>query len=89
MIKELESFSISLEYLINALKISKKLWKPMKGLLKYFLVANLDEFAWKHGDTIGIDPKVACHALKLDPKIKPKIKRRQPIKVKRIWGIKE
>lgn len=37
---------------------------------------------------IGIDPKVACHALKLDPKIEPKIQRRQPMSVEKYEALK-
>lgn len=39
----------------------------MKGLLKDFLKVNLDVFLWKHANRVGIDLKVACHALKIDP----------------------
>lgn len=31
----------------------------------------MDIFAWKHEDMIGINPKVSCHHLKIDPKAMP------------------
>lgn len=47
--------------------------------LKNFLKANLDVLDWKHVDMVGKDPKVSCRSLKMDPKIKPKIQKRQPM----------
>ena len=41
-----------------------------------FLIANIDQFAWKHSDLQGIDPSVACHALNADPTVPP-VKQRQ------------
>lgn len=51
--------------------------EPTERLLKIFLNANLDVFAWKHNHIVGIDPKITSHVLKLDPKIKTKIQRCQ------------
>lgn len=39
-------------------------------------------------DMIGIDPKVTCHALKLDPKIEPKIQRRWPMSAEKYEALK-
>ncbi|XP_059670865.1 uncharacterized protein LOC132316401 [Cornus florida] len=33
--------------------------------------SNADAFAWDHSDTVGIDPTVSCHSLKVDPEFKP------------------
>lgn len=72
-VKELESFSTSSGDINMALKIGKELSEPMKGLLKKFLIKNLDVFSWKHANMVDIDPKVAWNALKIDHKIKLKI----------------
>lgn len=75
VVEELESSFVSSEDTNKALKISKEISKPMKVLLKYFLIVNLDVFIWKHVDMVGIDPTIACYALKIDPKIKSKVQR--------------
>ncbi|KAL2513394.1 Retrovirus-related Pol polyprotein from transposon [Abeliophyllum distichum] len=38
----------------------------MKEELKQFMRKSTDIFAWKHSDMVGIDPSVACHALKAE-----------------------
>lgn len=43
-----------------------------KEKLKCFLHENLDVFAWKHEDVVGIDPKVSCHHLKINPNATPR-----------------
>ncbi|KAL2506043.1 Uncharacterized protein Adt_21664 [Abeliophyllum distichum] len=40
-------------------------------------------------DMVGISPSVACHALKVDPKIRPKIQKRKPLSTKRYDTLKE
>lgn len=76
-IKELKSFFVTFKDTSKALKIGKELSEPKKGLPKNFLIVNLDVFAWKNAYMVGVDPKVACYASKIDPKIKPKMQSSQ------------
>lgn len=61
---------------------SSKNWQGVeqtyKKIAKKFLARSLDLFAWKHADIVGKDPKVACHTLKLDPKIKSMVQMSPP-----------
>lgn len=57
--EELESFSVSSEDKSKALEIGKELSDHIKGLLKKFRAMNLNVFAWKYDDIVGIDPEVA------------------------------
>ncbi|KAL2480937.1 Ribonuclease H [Abeliophyllum distichum] len=61
----------------------------MKEELKQFLLENTDIFAWKHSDMVGIDPSGACHVLKVDPKLCPKIQQRRPLSTERYSALKE
>ncbi|KAL2513369.1 RT RNaseH 2 domain-containing protein [Abeliophyllum distichum] len=38
---------------------------------------------------VGIDLVVACHALKVDPKVRPKIQKRRPLSAERYGALKE
>ncbi|XP_074359107.1 uncharacterized protein LOC141698318 [Apium graveolens] len=49
------------------LKIGKQLSAELHIALTSFLKKNLDVFAWSHSDMIGVDPKVMCHHLNIDP----------------------
>lgn len=53
------------------LLVEKELNPEDKCKLKSFLLKHLDRFAWKHEDMTGIDPKVSCHYLNIDPKFAP------------------
>lgn len=37
---------------------------------------------------VGINTKISCHALKIDPKIKPKMQRRRPMIAKKYKTLK-
>lgn len=87
-VEELESFSICLEDANKSLKIGKKLHKLIKCLLKNFLAVKLEVFTWKHVNMKGIDSKVACHALKLDPNVKLKMKRCLPMSIEKYEALK-
>ncbi|XP_022856148.1 uncharacterized protein LOC111377303 [Olea europaea var. sylvestris] len=58
-----------IEHEPQASPVSKGLSNTSKEKLKDFLSRNLDIFAWRHEGLVGIDPKVSCHHLKIDPKI--------------------
>ncbi|XP_074346814.1 uncharacterized protein LOC141685617 [Apium graveolens] len=44
--------------------------QKLREVLSIFLLANLDVFAWRHSDMVGIDSEVMCHRLNIDPKHK-------------------
>ncbi|KAL2480122.1 Uncharacterized protein Adt_33088 [Abeliophyllum distichum] len=71
------------------LQLGQKLEEGMKEELKQFLWKNIDVFAKKHSDMVGIDPSVACHALKVDPKVCPKIQKIRHLSTKRYSALKE
>ncbi|KAL2542410.1 Ribonuclease H [Abeliophyllum distichum] len=58
-IEELENFPVDPNDPNRKLQVRKDLLKEQKEALKRFLRENLDVFAWKHEDMVGIDPK-AC-----------------------------
>ncbi|KAL2470514.1 Ribonuclease H [Abeliophyllum distichum] len=58
-IKELENFPADPRDHTRKLQIGKDLFKEPKEALKRFFRDNLDVFAWKHEDMVGINPK-AC-----------------------------
>ena len=43
----------------------------MRTRLIRFLKENLDVFAWRHEDMLGIDPEVIQHKLNVNPERKP------------------
>ncbi|KAK1394960.1 hypothetical protein POM88_014016 [Heracleum sosnowskyi] len=49
------------------LKIGKQLEPEARESLTRFLKDNLDVFDWCHSDMVGIDPRVMCHHLNIDP----------------------
>lgn len=67
-VEELEFFPIDPQDFPKTLLVGKELNPEDKQKLKDFLLDNLDVYAWRHGDMIGIDPKVSCHHLNIDPK---------------------
>lgn len=69
--EELESFEMGLHDFPKSFEVGKSLPPGLKEKLKKFLRNNLDIFAWKHEDMVGIDPKTSCHHLKIDPKTNP------------------
>jgi len=51
----------------RVLKIGSQLEPELKRQPIDFLCSNLDVFAWTHADMTGISPKIACHALNINP----------------------
>lgn len=60
------------------LKVGKCQSADVKEIFKDFLNRNIDVFAWRYEDMVGIDPMVNCYHLKIDPKV---ISHRQKIRV--------
>ncbi|KAL2453347.1 Uncharacterized protein Adt_49153 [Abeliophyllum distichum] len=69
--ENLEAFPVNPSEPTQELKVGEKLEGKIKYELKQFLRENIDIFAWKHSDMVGIDPAVAFHVLKVDPKVHP------------------
>ncbi|KAL2512893.1 Ribonuclease H [Abeliophyllum distichum] len=61
----------------------------MKDELNQFLRENVDVFAWKHNDMVGLDLYVAYHVLKVDLKIYPSIQKRRLLSTERYGTLKE
>lgn len=51
----------------KVLKIGEQLDEKTRERLTTFLKSNLDAFSRCHSDMVGIDPKVMCHHLNIDP----------------------
>ncbi|XP_022894074.1 uncharacterized protein LOC111408560 [Olea europaea var. sylvestris] len=88
-VKELESFSVDPRDPSKVLKVGKCLANILKEKIKDFLSKNLDVFAWKYEDMVGIDPKVSCHHLKIDPKVAPHRQKRRALNPERYEALKE
>lgn len=66
-IEELECLSANLQDLTQVLRIGKILPHVTKEEMMDFVWRNMDVFAWRHEDMVGIDPKVSCHHLNINP----------------------
>lgn len=56
-----------------------------RRLMTQFLKANIDLFSWQPYDMSGIDERVICHKLHIDPNHKPikkKLRKTSPEKAK-------
>lgn len=51
----------------KVLQVGKDLGDEAKEELKDFIHNNSDIFVWKLEDMIGIDPRISCHHLQIDP----------------------
>lgn len=67
LVEKLESFSANPQDSAQALRIGKSLPLVIKEELKNFLRRNLDVFAWRHEDMVGIGPKFNFHHLIIKP----------------------
>ncbi|KAL2480538.1 RNase H domain-containing protein [Abeliophyllum distichum] len=84
--KELETFPVKISDPTQMLQVGKKLVEKMKEKMKQFMRENIDVFEWKHSDIVGIDPSVACHVLKVDPKVRPKIQKNRSLSAREQIG---
>ncbi|KAL2486949.1 reverse transcriptase [Abeliophyllum distichum] len=67
LVKELESFLVDPYEPTKTPQIGKDLPEELNETLKKFICRNLDAFAWKHEDMVGIDLVVSCRRLNMDP----------------------
>ncbi|KAL2475227.1 reverse transcriptase [Abeliophyllum distichum] len=86
--EELEAFPINPSDPTQMLQVGKKLDEGIKKELKQFLQKNTYVFTWKHNDMVGIEPSIACHPLKVNPKVHPKIHKRKPLSTERYGALK-
>ena len=54
----------------HVVKIGKELKKELVQQFMEFLFLNQDVFALTHADMVGIQPKVMCHRLNINPQAK-------------------
>ncbi|CAA0818773.1 Unknown protein, partial [Striga hermonthica] len=86
---EVEIIFIDEETCQKQLRIGSRLPEPLKAELIKFLRENADVFAWTHEDMVGIDPKVACHRLQVDPMAKPVVQKRRKLGPDRQQALEE
>ncbi|EXC25013.1 hypothetical protein L484_021883 [Morus notabilis] len=56
----------------KVLKVGSDLTPTLRNEVEGFLRGNLDVFVWTHANMKGIDAKVMCHILNVDPLYSPK-----------------
>lgn len=74
----IEQVAIDNEHLERRVGIGSELNPVIREELISFLEKNVSTFEWKTTDMTGIDPRIICHELNVDPTRKPvKQKRRK------------
>uniref|UniRef100_A0A803QSU0 Reverse transcriptase domain-containing protein n=1 Tax=Cannabis sativa TaxID=3483 RepID=A0A803QSU0_CANSA len=73
----------------KVLKIGSKLTFQQREKLRTFLRQNLEVFAWKHSDMVGISPQVMCHRLNIDPEVRGVQQKRHNMDHARYQALKE
>ena len=71
LVEELVDVQVDPNEPSRVIRIGKALSKELAQQLIEFLCHNQDVFAWKHANMMGIHPKIMCHQLNIDPKVKP------------------
>ena len=69
-IEELTEIQVDSNEPNHVVKIVKGLKEELAQQFTEFLSLNQGVFAWRHADMGGIDPKVMCHRLNIDPQAK-------------------
>ncbi|KAL2474493.1 Uncharacterized protein Adt_35229 [Abeliophyllum distichum] len=67
-VEELKSFLVDPSNPTKKLQVRKDFPEKPNEALKKFFYHNIDVFAWKHEDMVGIDLTVNFHRLNVDPK---------------------
>ena len=64
-----------------------KIWTSLSPEIREAIVAclrrNRNVFAWSHSDMKGIDPKLMCHRLNIDPRVPTRRQKRRPLDAER------
>ena len=50
---------------------------------------NRDVFPWSHSNIKGIDPKLMCHSLNIDPRVSTRRQKRRPFDTERTQALKD
>lgn len=87
--EELETFPVNPEDPNQVLRIGKSLSPEAKTEMIRFLKGNLDVFAWKHEDMVGIDPRISCHHLNINPSYAPHRQKRRTLNPERYEALKD
>ncbi|KAL2543282.1 Uncharacterized protein Adt_04260 [Abeliophyllum distichum] len=87
-VEELENFLVDSGDLTKKLQVGKDLLEEPKEALKRCLRDNLDVFAWRHEDMVGIHPKINCHHLNIDPKFPSHRQKRRPLNPEKYEALK-
>ncbi|CAI9763109.1 unnamed protein product [Fraxinus pennsylvanica] len=87
--EELESFSVDPQDPSKHLQVGRNLPIEANEELKSFLLKHLDVFTWKHGDMVGIEPKISCHHLNIDPKVVAHRQKRRALNPERYEVLKD
>ncbi|XP_022888168.1 uncharacterized protein LOC111403774 [Olea europaea var. sylvestris] len=87
--EELETFPVNPEDPNQVLRIGKSLSPEAKIEMIRFLKENLDVFAWKHEDMVGIDPRINCHHLNINPSYAPHRQKRRALNPERYEALKD
>lgn len=69
-IEEFDEINVDKQEPSKTLRVGKLLRLEIWMKLEEFLKIYLDIFSWNHGYMMGIDPKMACHKLNIQPSIK-------------------
>ncbi|XP_022859516.1 uncharacterized protein LOC111380239 [Olea europaea var. sylvestris] len=87
--EELETFPVNPEDSNQVLRIEKSLSPEEKIEMIRFLKENLDVFAWKHKDIVGIDSRISCHHLNINPSYAPHRQKRRALNPDRYEALKD
>ncbi|KAL2512128.1 Uncharacterized protein Adt_17728 [Abeliophyllum distichum] len=88
-VEELEGFTVDPNDPTMKLQVGKDFLEKSKEAMKRFLRHNLDIFAWKHEDMVGIDPKVSYHHLNVDPKFLSHRHKKRSLNLEKYEALKE
>ena len=82
-VNELVVISVNVKNPSKVLKLGKNLTDETKQTITSFLMKSLHMFAQSHEDMVGIDPKVMCHRINIDPNHWPVCQKRRAMDVER------
>ena len=69
--------------------IGTNLDKETMDALTLYLEENVNVFAWKSANMLGIDPNIFCHNFAINPYVKPVCQRRRKMAPKPLEEIKK
>lgn len=72
LVEQLVEVQVDANEQTRVLKVGSNLTPTLRVDVEGFLKKNLNVFAWTHADMEGIDSKIMCHVLNVDPSYLPK-----------------